>query len=103
MRTIVRSMHLIDAPPSRVFELIDSPDRYPEFFVGITKWESESEQESGVGARYRVLDEGRLDRSRRNREGHGVVRPRDDRVVLGERHPSGGPLGAAGRATAAPR
>ena len=54
MRTIARSI-LIDAPPSRVFELIDSPDRYPEFFVGMTKWESESEQESGVGARYRVL------------------------------------------------
>ena len=54
MRTIARTI-LIDAPPSRVFELIDNPDRYPEFFVGMTKWESESEQESGIGARYRVL------------------------------------------------
>ena len=54
MRTVTRGIH-IEAPPAQVFELIDSPDRYPEFFVGMTKWESMSEQTSGLGARYRVL------------------------------------------------
>ena len=54
MRTVARTI-LIDAPPDEVFGLIDSPERYPEFFVGMTKWESESEQETGIGARYRVL------------------------------------------------
>ena len=54
MRTVTRSI-VIEASPDEVFGLIDSPDRYPEFFVGITKWESVSEQASGVGARYRVL------------------------------------------------
>jgi ribosome-associated toxin RatA of RatAB toxin-antitoxin module len=54
MRTVTRSL-LIEAAPDEVFALIDSPDRYPEFFVGMTRWESVSERTSGLGARYRVL------------------------------------------------
>jgi ribosome-associated toxin RatA of RatAB toxin-antitoxin module len=45
----------IDAERGDVFELVDDPGRYPEFFVGITKWEPRSKKLRGVGARYRVL------------------------------------------------
>ena len=45
----------IDRTPEEVFELISDLSRYPEFFVGITKWESRSKKKRGVGARFRVL------------------------------------------------
>lgn len=45
----------IDRDASAVFELVDDPGRYPDFFVGITKWEPRSKRRRGVGARYRVL------------------------------------------------
>jgi ribosome-associated toxin RatA of RatAB toxin-antitoxin module len=45
----------IDRDPESVFELVDDPGRYEEFFVGITKWEPRSKKRRGVGARYRVL------------------------------------------------
>lgn len=45
----------MDAPRSRVFDLVDDPGRYPEFFVGITKWEPRSKKLRGVGSKYRVL------------------------------------------------
>lgn len=54
MRTIRRCI-AIEAARSRVFELVDDPGRYPEFFVGITKWEPRSKKRRGVGAKYRVL------------------------------------------------
>ena len=54
MKSIRRSI-AIDAPPGDVFELVDDPGRYPEFFVGITRWEPRSKKLRGVGARYRVL------------------------------------------------
>ncbi|HEX2296610.1 MAG TPA: SRPBCC family protein, partial [Actinomycetota bacterium] len=54
MKTIRRSI-AIDAPRDRVFDLVDDPGRYPEFFVGITKWEPRSKKRRGVGAKYRVL------------------------------------------------
>src|SRR5437660_12076721 len=38
-----------------VFALIGDPARFPEFFVGITKWERCSRKERGLGAEYRVL------------------------------------------------
>ena len=54
MKTIRRSI-VIDAPAKRVFELVDDPSRYPDFFVGITKWEPRSRKRRGTGAKYRVL------------------------------------------------
>jgi ribosome-associated toxin RatA of RatAB toxin-antitoxin module len=54
VKSIRRSI-AIDAAPGDVFELVDDPGRYPEFFVGITKWEPRSKKLRGVGARYRVL------------------------------------------------
>ena len=54
MKTVTRSI-VIDRSPDEVFDLIDAPERYPEFFVGLTKWDSLTEQRTGVGARYRVL------------------------------------------------
>lgn len=45
----------MDAPRSRVFDLVDDPGCYPEFFVGMTKWEPRSKKRRGVGAKYRVL------------------------------------------------
>lgn len=54
MKTVRRSL-LIEKPPSEVFDLIDDTDRYPEFFVGMTRWQPRSENKSGVGARFRVL------------------------------------------------
>ena len=46
---------VIERDPRSVFELVDDPSRYPDFFVGITKWELRSRKKRGVGARYRVL------------------------------------------------
>lgn len=54
MKTIHESI-CVEAPRGRVFELVDDPGRYPEFFVGITKWEPRSRKRRGVGAKYRVL------------------------------------------------
>ena len=100
---IIRRSIAIDAPPSEVFELIDSPERYPEFFVGITTWESVSEQKSGIGARYRVLMKvGSI-------EAGGIVSvtewadPEHIAWRWEQRHPSGRPLGAAARTTAVRR
>jgi ribosome-associated toxin RatA of RatAB toxin-antitoxin module len=45
----------VAAPPSAVFELVDDPERYNEFFVGVTRWEPRSKKLRGVGARFRVL------------------------------------------------
>ncbi len=45
----------IDRKPEEVFELVDDPGRYREFFVGITRWDPRSEKRRGVGAKYRVL------------------------------------------------
>jgi ribosome-associated toxin RatA of RatAB toxin-antitoxin module len=52
--SVTRSIR-IDRPPEEVFALVDAPERYPEFFRGITRWESRSKRKKGVGARYRVL------------------------------------------------
>ncbi|HEX2030084.1 MAG TPA: SRPBCC family protein [Actinomycetota bacterium] len=48
-RTIV-----VDREPERVFALVSDPNRYPEFFVGITRWEPASRKRRGPGARFRV-------------------------------------------------
>lgn len=54
MKTIHKSI-VIDAPRGKVFDLVDDPGCYPEFFVGITKWEPRSKKRRGIGAKYRVL------------------------------------------------
>ena len=46
---------VIDRDAARVFALVSEPSRYPEFFAGITKWESRSDKTRGIGARFRVL------------------------------------------------
>jgi ribosome-associated toxin RatA of RatAB toxin-antitoxin module len=46
---------VIERGAARVFGLVSEPSRYPEFFAGITKWESRSQKKRGIGARFRVL------------------------------------------------
>lgn len=45
----------IGAPPEAIWEYISDPTRYLHFMSGITRWEVESEQPTGKGARYRML------------------------------------------------
>jgi ribosome-associated toxin RatA of RatAB toxin-antitoxin module len=54
MKTVRRRIR-IEADAKSVFKLIGDPDRYPDFFVGITRWESRSRTKRAAGARYRVL------------------------------------------------
>jgi ribosome-associated toxin RatA of RatAB toxin-antitoxin module len=54
VKTIRRSV-VVDTPRGKVFDLVDDPGSYPEFFVGITKWEPRSRKRRGPGAKYRVL------------------------------------------------
>ena len=42
----------VDAPPEHVWEFITEPLNYPKFMAGITRWDVESEQRTGIGARY---------------------------------------------------
>ena len=53
MRKIIQTI-VIERDPDDVWELISDPDRYPDFFKGLTRWKLMSE-EPGIGARYRVL------------------------------------------------
>lgn len=45
---------VVDRPPAEVFGLLGDPDRVPEFFAGVTRWESASAKRRGPGARFRV-------------------------------------------------
>src|ERR687887_1017636 len=45
----------INRDAGAVFGLISDPARYPEFLVGITKWQLCSEKKRGLGASFRVL------------------------------------------------
>ena len=54
MNSVTRSIE-VARPAEEVFALVDDPARYPDFFKGITRWESRSKRKRGVGARYRVL------------------------------------------------
>ena len=42
----------VDAPPEHVWEFITEPLNYRKFMAGITRWDVESEQRTGIGARY---------------------------------------------------
>jgi len=54
MQTLKRSIR-VDREPEAVFDLLSDPGRFPEFFVGITRWERCSAKERGLGAEYRLL------------------------------------------------
>ena len=45
----------VNAPAEAVWAFVDDPSRYLHFMSGITRWEVIGEQESGKGARYRML------------------------------------------------
>lgn len=53
MRKIVQEI-VVERDPDEVWSLISDPDRYPDFFKGLTRWKLLS-GEPGIGARYRVL------------------------------------------------
>lgn len=53
MKTLFHRV-LIDRPAEDVFELVSDPDRYPEFFSGLSRWTLLSDR-AGLDARYRVL------------------------------------------------
>jgi uncharacterized membrane protein len=46
---------VISAPPTAVWDYVSDLDNYLEFMSGITRWEAEGEQTSGLGARRRML------------------------------------------------
>ncbi|HYN35722.1 MAG TPA: SRPBCC family protein [Actinomycetota bacterium] len=45
----------VEREPEAVFDFISDFSKYADFFVGITKWESRSEETKGIDALYRVL------------------------------------------------
>ena len=51
----VQASTLIAAEPERVWAIVSDPQRALSFMAGITRWEVQSEQPTGLGARYRVL------------------------------------------------
>ncbi|MDQ6835201.1 MAG: SRPBCC family protein [Actinomycetota bacterium] len=46
---------IIAAPPESVWAAVSDPERVLEFMSGVTRWEVESDQPDGLGARYRML------------------------------------------------
>ena len=45
----------VAAPIERVWEIVSDPSRALSFMSGVTRWEVEGDELSGLGARYRVL------------------------------------------------
>jgi uncharacterized membrane protein len=45
----------IQAPAEQVWEFVSEPERVLSFMSGITRWEVEGDQRTGLGARYRIL------------------------------------------------
>ncbi len=45
----------VSAPADAVWAFISDPARYLHFMAGITRWEVESDEPTGQGARYRML------------------------------------------------
>lgn len=45
----------ISAPAEAVWKLVSDPARYLEFMSGVTRWEVQSDEPKGIGARYRML------------------------------------------------
>jgi uncharacterized membrane protein len=46
---------LVSAPAETVWAFVDDPSHYLHFMHGVTRWEVESEEPTGLGARYRML------------------------------------------------
>ena len=51
----VSASTLVAAPPDRVWAVVSDPARALSFMSGVTRWEVEGDQRTGLGARYRVL------------------------------------------------
>jgi uncharacterized membrane protein len=51
----VASRITVHAPAEQVWEFISDPQRVLSFMSGVTRWEVEGEQRTGLGARYRIL------------------------------------------------
>src|SRR5438105_2455707 len=51
----LRRTVVVDRESEAIFALIDGAARYPEFMVGITRWELCSQKRRGLGAEFRVL------------------------------------------------
>ena len=51
----VRANVEISAPIERVWDVVADPERMLSFMSGVTRWEVEGTNSTGVGARYRVL------------------------------------------------
>src|SRR5687767_1364431 len=45
----------ISAPPKLIWDYITEPANALHYMAGMTRWEVEGEQRSGLGARYRIL------------------------------------------------
>ena len=45
----------VSAPADAVWAFIADPARYLHFMAGVTRWEVESDEPTGLGARYRML------------------------------------------------
>jgi uncharacterized membrane protein len=45
----------VAASPALVWDQVQDPARVLDFFAGVTRWEVEGEQRTGLGARYRML------------------------------------------------
>ena len=45
----------VAAPRELVWDQVSDPARVLDFFAGVTRWEVEGEQRTGLGARYRML------------------------------------------------
>jgi carbon monoxide dehydrogenase subunit G len=45
----------VSAPPAAVWAVVSDPTRYLDFMSGVTRWEVESDEPGGLGARYRML------------------------------------------------
>lgn len=51
----IRRTVFVHRPPSTVFALLTDFKNYPQFFVGIQRWETLSDESFGIGTRVRVL------------------------------------------------
>jgi uncharacterized membrane protein len=51
----VASATTVNAPPDQVWEFVTEPQRVLSFMSGVTRWEIQGDQPTGLGARYRVL------------------------------------------------
>jgi uncharacterized membrane protein len=46
---------IVAAPPQRVWESVSDPQQVLSFMSGVTRWEVQSEEPTGLGARYQML------------------------------------------------